>query len=459
MSVTRKLASFVADLSFEDLPVDAVKMAKLVTLDTLGVVFAGARGPSSKIIVDFVREMGGKKESTVIGQGFKTPSPNAALANAVMGHALEFDDLTTNFLDSTQKGGLHAGPQVIGAAMAISELIGANGKDFITAVVPAYDVCTRLELSGPSQITHRQAAAWHPSGVFGTFAATAAAGKLLDFDVDQIVNAFGIAGSQASGIFQCLVEGFPMMKDIHSGLAARNGVLSALLTQRGIEGPKEIFEGKFGFYNAYYGGSYDPEKVTYKIGEIFGIIYDSFKLWPTSGLCHSSIMAALELVQTYDIKPEDVEEVKVWVSKYIYMYVVEPLEGKDLRNPHCHLPFAVAVAIAKRQVTLEYISEAGIRDPELLDLMKKIKTIIDPDLVHNQCVMEIALKDGRKVKKRIDAVKGRPENPASDKELKDKFRSCASGVITEPERIEEIIYTIDNLENLDNIVSLIELCG
>jgi 2-methylcitrate dehydratase PrpD len=232
MGVTEELSNFVADLSFRKLPVGTVGMAKLATLDTLGVIFAGSREASSRVMVDFVRKIGGREEATVVGQGFKTHGLHAALVNGSLGHALDFDDTTTNWIPGT-RGGLHAGAPVVSAAMAVSEMVGASGKDFITAVTAGYDIGARIAWTAQPR---GQEGAWHPSGVFGTFAATAAAGKLLGFDTDQMVNAFGIAGSQASGILQSLLEGSPM-KRLQSGFAARNGVLSALLTLRGIVCP------------------------------------------------------------------------------------------------------------------------------------------------------------------------------------------------------------------------------
>ena len=459
MNVTQKLANFVAGLSFKDLPAKAIKMAKLATLDTIGVIFAGARETSSKIMVDFVSEFRGKEESTVIGQGFKASCPSAALANGSLGHALDYDDTTTSGWIAGTRGGLHAGSPIVSAALAISERIGAEGRDFVTAITAAYDVGSRVAFTVNPQ---GQAGGWHPSGVFGTFAATAAAGKLLNFDESQIVNALGIAGSQASGILQCYANGSPM-KRVQSGLAARNGVLSALLTERGLLGPIEIFEGELGFFNTYYKGIHNPEKITAELGEKFAVAYNSFKLYPVCSIVHSSIDAALDLVQQHEIKPEDVENVKVWVSRSAYSYCCEPAERKY--NPKTtvdiefNIPFAVAAAISKRRVTLDEISESGLKDAEILALTKKVNATVDLNLFHPKCRMEIALKDGRKVQRSIDEPRGFPNSNLhwSETDLVDKFRSCASTVTADHARIEKIIDLVQNLEKLDNITTVGDL--
>ena len=209
------------------------------------MILAGSTQTSSRVIVDLVREFGGRAESSVIGQGFKTSSMHAALANGAMGHALDFDDTTTAWMPST-RGILHAGSPIVSAGLAVAELTGASGKDFITGVAAAYDIGERLAFTcNPGS----QEWIFHPSGIFGTFAATAIASKLFKFDALQVANAFGIAGSMASGSLQCLLNGSPM-KRVHSGLAARNGVLSAVLTRKELPGPEDIFEGQYGFFKA-----------------------------------------------------------------------------------------------------------------------------------------------------------------------------------------------------------------
>ena len=457
MGITKELAGYVANLSINDLPDRVVRMTKLAILDTMGVIFAGSREYSSKVMIDFARDAEGKAESTIIGQGFKTLAAYAALANGAMGHALDYDDTTTSLLDPT-KGGLHAGSPIVSAAMAISEMEESNGKDLIAAVAGAYDIASRLEISVPPQDKSLQSSALHPSGIFGTFAATAAAAKLLGFNEEQITNAFGVAGSQTSGILQGLTEGSPM-KRIQSGFAARNGVLSAILTQRGLDGPKQVFEGRFGFFNAYYNGNYSPDKVTYELGREFAVSYDSFKLYPTCALAHSSIDAALNLVNTYDIKPEDVTTVNVWLSRYEYIYCCEPAERKyrpvTVIDAEFNIPFAVAAGIVKRRVTLDEISERGIQDREILEFAKKIKTFIDPALVNMNCVLEIELANGDKVRKQIDIPKGWPKSSLqwNDGDVIDKFRVCLKSV-GKSKRTEEIIDLIMNLERLDNVTSL-----
>jgi 2-methylcitrate dehydratase PrpD len=303
---------------------------------------------------------------------------------------------------------------------------------------------------------------WHPTGVFGTFAATTAASKLLSFTGDQVSNALGIAGSQASGILQCLVNGSPM-KRVHSGLAARNGVLSALLTYQGLIGPEEVFEGRLGFYNTYLKGIFDPEKITAKLGEDFAVAHDSFKLYPVCSISHSSIDAALDLLKTYNFDIDDIQEVNVGVHRSGYSYCCEPLERKY--NPQTmvdiefNIPFAVAVALSKKQVTMNEVSELGMKDQEVLRLGRKVKPYLDPELRYPKCKMEIVLKNGKKLKRQIDVPKGWPNStlPWSIEELFDKFRLCASTIIPESDKIERIIRTINNLENLKNITYLGEL--
>lgn len=455
MDLTKTLARYVAELTFKDLPVKIVENAKFSILDTIGVILAGSTQTSSRVMVDLVREFGGCAESSVIGQGFKTSSMHAALANGAMGHALDFDDTTKPWIPGT-RGGLHAGSPIISAGLAIAELVDVSGKDFITAVTAAYDIGERLSYScNPSD----QVWIFHPSGIFGTFAATAIASKLFQFDASQVANAFGIAGSMASGVLQCLLNGSPM-KRVHSGLAARNGVLSALLTRKELPGPEDIFEGQYGFFKAYYQGVFDPEKITAKLGEEFAVGYNTFKLYPVCGETHASIDAVLDLMATHGLQSSDVDKATVWVNKVANAFCCEPADRKycpeTMVDIQFNVPFAVAVALSKGQVTLKEVSEAGMHDPEVLTALKKVTIREDLTLARPQSRVDLVLTDGRTITRQIDVPKGLPESslPWSYKDLIDKFRSCASIKIHDSNQVEEVLKMLNNLEIIDSMVSI-----
>jgi len=186
MELTRRLAQFVCTTRFEDLPETVVNKAKECFLDWQGVALAGTTDPGSKVMMQYVTAIGGKPEASVIGSSLKTDIANAALANGMIGHALDFDD----YHDETV---IHASAACVPAILAMAEKLNTNGREFITAMVLGVDVCIRIGLALGDYHYQR---GWHTTATAGTFGATAGAAKLMSLNADQLVTAFGICGTR-----------------------------------------------------------------------------------------------------------------------------------------------------------------------------------------------------------------------------------------------------------------------
>ena len=262
MSVTKGLANFVVKTTFDDLPKEVREHAKLCVLDWLGAALAGCREPPAKIITSIIRKIGGKEESGIIGTNIRTSCVNAALANGIIGHAVEMDDIH-------QEAIIHPAAPVLPVALAVAERDNANGKDLITAIVVGYEVEIRIGRTiNPS---HYQF--WHTTGTCGAFGAAAAAGKLLGLDEKSMVYAFGIAGTTAAG----LVEVFgTMSKPLNPGRAAMDGVLAAMLAKEGLTSSTEILEAEGGYLRAT-AKEFNVEEIIENLGKNFGIINNIFK--------------------------------------------------------------------------------------------------------------------------------------------------------------------------------------
>jgi 2-methylcitrate dehydratase PrpD len=233
MGITRQLAEFVHDTEFADIPKVVVDKAKECFLDWQGVALAGTMDPIAPVILDYVQTFGGCPEVGIIGTSIKTDAASAALANGVIGHALDFDD----YHDETV---IHASAACIPSILAVAERNRLGGEELLTAMIIGIDVCIRVGL-GLSDYHYQRG--WHTTATAGTFGATAGVAKLLKLDVDGIVNAFGICGTQSSGLRQVFGT---MCKPFHAGKASLEGVKSAFLTQSGFTAPKEIVEGELG---------------------------------------------------------------------------------------------------------------------------------------------------------------------------------------------------------------------
>lgn len=264
---TAELAKFVMGISFEKLPKDVIDTTKLLILDLIGVGILGSTKEASRIIVEFVKDSGCRGESTVFGHQLKTSPQFAAMANGTIGHGFELDDTHDPSVS-------HPGAVVIPAALALGERQRISGKNFLTAVVVGYEVMGRVGMAaGPTLIGR----GFHPTSANGPFGAVAAAAKILGLSEQQSLRGFGIVGSMASGILEFSQddEG-TMIKRLHAGMAAGNGVAAALLAGKGFTGPSRALDGTFG-YCKVFSNSPDLSRLDGHLGEDFVIRHISVK--------------------------------------------------------------------------------------------------------------------------------------------------------------------------------------
>ena len=247
MTISEILAAHVVNTNYKDLPADVIDIAKKDILDTLGVAVAAAGEAGGRELMEIIDEMGGKPESALIGYGKKAPAIYAALLNGTTAHSLDYDDVTL----STG----HTGVTLVSSLFAIADRLGnVTGKEFITAMVLGHDIACRL---GEASIPLALCPGWLYTPLYGIYGATAAAGKLLKLNAEQMADAFGIAYSQTAGNRQTVLDG-ALSKRMAAGFVSQAGVLSALAAQKGVTGPRECIEGKFGLINVYHRGNFKP---------------------------------------------------------------------------------------------------------------------------------------------------------------------------------------------------------
>jgi len=458
MSAELELARFVLNTKYDDLTKEVVQAAKRDIFDTIGVGLAGASAPGIKEVVSYAKEMGGKKRSTILVYGDKIPPANAALVNGSMCHALDFDD-------THDRAVLHTGVCVLPAAFAIAEHIGGvSGKDFINAATLGIEIHCRLGIATKLWI------GWMLTPLYGYFGAATAVSKLLGLDEEHLLNAWGIAYSQAAGNTATIASG-GLTKRIQAGFSASGGVIAGLLAQKGITGAQNVFEGRAGIFNLYQRGEYDAAALTEALGKRFEVVNLSYKPYPCCRFNHSSIVAALEIAYKYDIKPEQIEEVRVGVNRAGYVNNCEPIEIKRKpRNPvdaQFSVPYAVACALVRKRVDPVDISEELIKDPAVLSVAAKVYPFIDPE-IDKQAGREIApsrvemrTKDGKVYSAKVDLPKGHAANPMTNEEFEAKFRSCAlsSGKDISLKVLDNLIDTLNNLEQVDDIRQVTRLFG
>ena len=443
-------AEIMPSIKFEDIPTEVAAITKRDILDILGTTTAGSKVQAARDVVELMKEWGGKEESTVVAHGCRLPSPNAAMANGAMAHALDYDDIY-------DAPGVHIGIGVVPAAFAAAERRGnVSGKEFITAVTMGLELICRI---GDALKTGKEN--WSDQ-VYGYMGAAAAAGRVLGLDQEKMVSALGLAYGQASGARQFIVDR-GLQRAIYAGFTAKGGLLAALMAERGLTGARDSLEGQYGFFKVYY-DEYDPDVLTADLGKRFILSNLSFKAYPACRNTHAYVDAVLKIVSEHAVQPQDVEQVVVHVAGFA-KHLCEP---QDIcQNPQFpiqaqySIPYIVALAIAKKRVTLADFLGDDFRDPEVLELARKVVHLDDPSLVTRgiePAIVEIKTRKGHYVE-RVDFPKGNPAHPMTQEDFLRKFRDCVRYAVKPmpPENVEKAIQMAASLEKVDDVSHLIRL--
>jgi 2-methylcitrate dehydratase PrpD len=442
MKVTERLACYVLETSYPSFPKEVVHQGKRCFLDLLGVALGGAKQPLTRILLKTVKDFGGKPQATILGHGLKTNVMNAALVNGAMAHALDYDD--------THSGSLgHPSAPLIPAVLAVAEWKGLSGKSALEAFILGFEVETRIGLGMGMKHYDR---GWHATSTFGRFGAAVAAGKLLGLSLEEMKIALGLAGTQAAGLR--LVFG-TMTKPFHPGKCAFDGVLSAILAQRGFTCAPNIIEGKKGYWEVL-GDDSNLEPMVKDLGKKYEVLKNTFKPYAACLLTHPTIDAILEMRNKYNLKPEDVEAISCDVGKFC-LDSAGQVEPKTGLSGKFSTYYCAALALAEGVAGENMFTDKKVLDPKMVALRKKVKAKVIPGYKDTEAKVTITAKGGKKYSAYVDTPKGDPRNPPTDEELENKFRSLTPFVLPQP-RVDRLVETIWSLEKLGNVRQLIRLC-
>lgn len=432
-SISRTLAGFVASTRYENLPQRTRDMAKRCLLDGLGVSLASTGlAEVCRPFVEFAVEQGGRPESTVFATGVRVPAAMAAFANGALAHALDFEDAHDRAL-------LHPNAPTIPATLAVCEAVApVDGKELIAALVLGCDVACRIGLALRVPLDEY---GWYPPPIIAAFGTTAAVGRLLKLNESQLIDAFSLTLCQATCSAELKFSPHSDIRAVRDAFPAQIGVTSALLARKGVKGFDRPFEGPAGFFALYARGAYEPEALAHALGERFEIDDIGFKPWPSCRGTHVYIEAAAQLVREHRIDPQDVASVRL-IGSRLNLMLAEPVAQKQRPataiDAKFSLPFTVATAMCRGTVTLDDFTEAALTNSAVLDLASCVYFEADstrsgasgPDVLRGS--VELALKDGKRVKLEIDEPSGSPRRPASDDALIAKFRDCCQRARAQP---------------------------
>jgi 2-methylcitrate dehydratase PrpD len=435
------LAQYVCRTQYGDLPASAVECARRDILDTFGCMLGGSGSPGIDELCAVIGDWGGRAESRVLLRGIRLPVPQAALLNASMGHALDFDDT----LDTG--GSIHPGVSVLAAALAMADrLDGISGRDLLLAVALGLDVSCRVAFASTLD------RGWHRTAALGVFGATAAAGKLLGLTAEQMLNAFGIAYSQAAGNRQCILDG-ALTKRLQAGQAASAGVFAAVLAQTGFTGAHNIFNGRFGFFELYQPNGHDASLLSRDLGNVFCGEALSYKPYPCGRPLHAAIDAALAARAALGITAAD-DIATVTIEADPAGYADQFAAGASKRHPtqvveaQFAQPFLVATALVKGRVGIADVD--GLGDAAVLALSDRIVGVAREARPKRSLSITVRRTDGRVVTIEATNPIGSPQKPLSDAQFEAKFRDCAHNAVhpLPDASIDKALATIARLETL-----------
>jgi 2-methylcitrate dehydratase PrpD len=450
--LSTELARWAAGVTFEDLPKDIVAATKLRVLDVIGLALAGAETDFGRSVRDAALAISTPGPCRILGFGDRVGVTTAALANGAFSQALEFDDTHNESI-------VHMSSPAAAAALALSEFTRVSGRDLITAIAIGNEVSCRVGSVSSGEL-HRRG--FHPTGLFATFGAAYLAGKLLGLEADALARAAGIAGSFASGLLECWVDG-TQTKFLHPGWSAQSGITAALLARAGVTGPAQVFEGRWGLFATHVqdpNAHRDFTRIDNRLGEHWESRNSSFKPFPAAHVIHPYISAVLRLRGKHGIRPRDVERIECPVTAFIVTIVCEPTEEKLVPASDSHgrvsLQYSLAEALYHGALGKAAYSPESLRNPEILALARRVRYYVDPDYPgpgRFKGAAKIVLKDGREFEEVEEYNRGSAENPMTYQELRAKFDDNASGFLSGEQR-NRLAGEIDELETLPNANTL-----
>ena len=448
MTSPSALAAVANFVSTADPPPAARAAAARAFLDTLGVALAGASEPAARSVARVVAA-DGRGPCAIVGTAIRATASNAALANGTAAHALDFDDMCFVSL-------AHPSAPLVSAALAAGEAAGAPGRALLDGYVVGFEIEGRL---GRTMNPRHYQRGWHCTATIGTIGAAAAAARVFGLDAAATAHALAIAASEASG----LKENFgTMVKPLHAGLAARNGVVAAQLAAAGMIASAAAIGGPQGLLAAM-----DSERPTLgdaiaDLGTRWEILDTGItvKLYPSCAGTHPTLDALLDLRRRHGITPEEVEAIEIGVDPIVPTILIHDRPSTGLEGKFS-MPFCAAAAVVRGTIGIETFTPQCLRDSAVLDVQSRVSMHVDASLDPGappltQARVTVRLRDGRALAAFAKGARGYPVQPASDDELAAKFASCAAAALPAA-AVREALSALRDIERASDIRGLTPL--
>lgn len=450
--VMTTLSAFMAGAAARTLPAPVVEKTKFMILDTLAAMISGSELAPGKFAIQFAKAYGGNPICTVAGSSIRCGPIEAALANGILAHSDETDD-------THPPSQSHPGCAAIPAALAAGERFGTDGTRFLRSVALGYDVGTRVTATlGKLQYMFESHRSTH--GIAGNFVAAAAAGCAASLNVQQMRWLLSYAAQQASGLasWQRDIDHIEKAFDF-GGMAARNGVTSALLVQAGGTGVDDILSGTDNFFQGFVPKN-NPRMIVEELGTRFEIMRTDIKKWTVGAPIQAPLDALDTLIKREHVDAPQVKQVVVRVATD-EAAIVNNREISDINLQHL-----IAVMLLDKTVSFKAAHDvARMKDPAILRERAKVQLVADDELEklmpQRTAIVEVTLTDGRTVRERVGTVRGTTANPMTRDEVIAKARDLVVPVLGAPtfQKLSDTVFALENVKNVNELRPLIQKGG
>jgi 2-methylcitrate dehydratase PrpD len=466
-TLLQEVSGFAAKVRDGGIGQDILHDAQRRVTDIIGIALAASGMEPARIVGELVDAWGGVGQSSAIGRDGRYPAANAALLNGTLAHALDYDD---THLPSV----LHPSAAVVPAALAAAEASGASGRELLAAVAAGDELVVRVGMAGydpelGNSIFFEKGL--HATSIAGTLGAALATAMLYGLTEEEIAHSVAISASMGAGLLEANRTG-GTVKRVHCGWAAHAGVTAAELGRGGLTGPPTVFEGRFGFLQAFLNDKANASAIVQGLGEEWEVPRIFFKPYPANHFTHAGIDAGIEL-RNSGLDVRDIEEIELGVATPTLRTIAQPEEEKaSPRTGYAAQfsgPFTVATALMGGRglgVSLDDFTDEDVRDPAKLDLASKVRCVPDEEcdrIFPNQfpAVLRIRLRSGEVREARVSHNRGGPQNPLSDEELELKFRANAERTFP-PGQVDELrtaLRSLDTSESVGEVARLTTVGG
>lgn len=462
-TLIERLAAFAHETRYEDLPPAVVEECKRLVLDSFGCALAAGDNPKGRIGIEYGRLLGGHGSATIIGTTDRVSIFGAAFANGELINALDMDAVVAPG---------HVTPYVLPGSLALGETLGASGKEVIRSIAVAHEISWRMG-KAMDYLRDMKDGQMSLPPVYGysstIFGATAAIAMLQQQSREVLAHSLGIAGlippaQSMQGFFQHAPS--TTIKYLMAGALVQAAMTAAHMGQLGHRGDAQILDdAEWGFARYIGTRRWEPQNIIDGLGAQWGFITQQmYKPYPHCRILHGPLDCLAEIVGKNDLRPEEIEGIKVWVEAFVEQPVWLTRDVRHVHDAQFSIAHGMAMGAHRLPPGKDWLDPKNVFSPSVLGLMQKVTHVVHPDYVKELSAHPSARPSRVEVRARGKTFtaeklypKGSPSpDPAtlmSTEELVRKFSHNAQRVIGAA-AIDAVVHAVLDLEKCTNFATV-----